>query len=346
MGQCADRRHGSQQARALQHRPTPLKDKPLTAALDDDRQERYEDGVAQLKIAVARNPSLLKSNDRAATQLRDVIDTLPESYESYRSDQYRNFRALGVDERITGAVDFILRNFQYRYVNVFDYLFDYSTGKKRKIDLIVPHLVDYDWPIAGGKPTLTSFRDQIRVMEKISILTSGRVHCFVPFDPMKQVAFELGLRADHPMDFVRDAVDRHGFIGVKLYPPMGFAPYGNARLDPDLWNQRWIPTELRRPDLGHRLDEALKPLYAWCLREDVPLMAHTSESNGPSPAFERLTDPKYWEEGFGLPPGLHASFGHFGASLLVENDSKRASAYAGLMTGERGSHGQYFYTDS
>ena len=57
---------------------------------------------------------------------------------------------------------------------------------------MIAHLVDYDWPIAGGRETATSIPDQILVMEQICALTAGRVHCFAPFDPMKQVAYELG----------------------------------------------------------------------------------------------------------------------------------------------------------
>ncbi len=94
----------------------------------------------------------------------------------------------------------------------------YSQGKTRKIDLLVAHLVDYDWPIGDGTSTTTSLSDQVRVMERISQLTGGRVQCFAPYDPFKELANGSSL------SFVMDAISNHEFIGVKIYPPMGFAP--------------------------------------------------------------------------------------------------------------------------
>src|SRR6185295_7066989 len=38
---------------------------------------------------------------------------------------------------VDGAFDFVMRNFQFRYVNVHDYLVEYSAGPRRKIDLMV-----------------------------------------------------------------------------------------------------------------------------------------------------------------------------------------------------------------
>ncbi|SEF15072.1 Amidohydrolase [Rhizobiales bacterium GAS191] len=227
----------------------------------------------------------------------------------------------------------------------FDYLFEYSWGHKRKVDIIIAHLVDYDWPIGDGKPTITPISDQIRVMEQVMVLTGGRLHCFAPFDPMKEVAFQLGVTDVSPLNLVKDAIANRGFVGVKLYPPMGFAPIGNDRVQqalPGFWNKPWMRPELLRPDLGQRLDAALSSLYDWCLRNNVPLMAHTAPSNGPDATFEDLTDANNWKQ---LPPGLRVNFGHFGETDEVENGTTRAKAFADLMTPDPGSLGEIFYAD-
>ena len=240
------------------------------------------------------------------------------------------------------VVDFVLQQFQYRYVNVFDFLMEYSTGPSRKIDLMVCHFLDFDWPLAKGQQTPTAISEQVAVMEQISILTGGRVHYYVPFDPMKQVAHDFyGLPTQSPMDLVQDAMSR-GCIGVKMYPPMGFAPSGNAARRTDFWDRTWLRDEIRRDrDFGKRLDIVLSRLYSWCMMNDVPIMAHTSPSEGPCLDFEKLTDARYWKN---VPGGLRVNFGHFGNTEIPEGKSDN-SAYVGLMGGP-GSHGANFYADS
>ena len=80
---------------------------------------------------------------------------------------------------------------------------------------------------------------------------------------------------------------KRGFLGVKLYSPMGFKPMGNAAQDvtfPAYASQS-------EPGFGAALDKALDALYAWCEANEVPILAHTPTANrrapntrpGPSP---------------------------------------------------------------
>jgi hypothetical protein len=208
--------------------------------------------------------------------------------------------------------------------------------------LMVCHFLDFDWPLAKGSQTLTPIWDQIAVMEQISILTGGRVHYYVPFDPMKQVVYDfLGRSTQSPMDFVQNAMSR-GCIGVKMYPPMGFAPSGNASQGPNFWNRPWLPDEIRQDkDFGKRLDIVLSRLYSWCLMNDVPIMAHTSPSEGPCLDFKNLTAARYWKN---VPAGLHVNFGHFGNTEIAQGKTDKTSLYVALMD-PRG-HGANFYADS
>lgn len=309
--------------------------------LEHDRENQYQLGYTELNRAadqVARRPTLQSA--ATADAIRQIRN-LPRSYTQYR--ERRQIRAFQRNITLPSAIDFILRNFQYRYVNVFDYLHEYSLGRERKIDLIIAHLVDFDWGIGGGLETYTSIPDQILVMEQICALTAGRVHCFVPFDPLKQVAFELGGFRYSPLETVSQAILSHGFVGVKLYPPMGFQPYGNALKPSKFWMRDWIPALLRRPDLGRRLDDAMALLYEWCLQYDVPIMGHTAPSNGPIGEFKTLSDPGWWELAIKNFPGLRINFGHFGDPDKV-NRVDRARRFAALMD-DRGP-GQRVYADS
>lgn len=170
------------------------------------------------------------------------------------------------------------------------------------VALLVPALIDYSkWLNEDSSP----LRDQIDVMSAIARRPgSYAVHPYVPFCPWRQMV-EPGLLA-----MVKDAVEQRGFIGVKLYPVMGFLPYGNAEApDPDAY-----PPRLRQtgPDWAARLDQGLAALYDWCIAEDVPVMAHCSYSQFPSPEAGKRGSPAAWRPVLDRWPGLRLNLGHFG----------------------------------
>ena len=311
------------------------------------RDEQFRVGVAALNRALFTYQSRRRGfrTTRGEMAVANAIKSLPK--ERYRDfiNQRRLLRSKvrSADETaIDAAIAFVLRQFQYRYVNVFDFLSGYAAGSPRKIDLAVCHLIDFDWPLAGGRPTMTSISEQIDVMEQITILTGGRIHCYAPFDPMKQVAYRLGYTSQSPLALVQSAISSQGFIGVKMYPPMGFAPMGNALKNPSLWHKPWLQPELQRPDFGRLLDQVLLELYTWCIQNNVPIIAHTSKSEGPSGDFEALTDPHYWKR---VPDKLRVDFGHFGGTEVSTTNMSRALAYCALM-GRAGSGAGNFYADA
>src|SRR5262249_55215663 len=111
---------------------------------------------------------------------------------------------------------------------------------------------------------------------------------------------------------VKDAVEHRGFIGVKLYPVMGFRPYGNAQAPDPLAYPRKL-RELGR-DWAARLDQGLADLYDWCIEKDVPVMAHCSYSQFPSEAAGKRGSPDAWQAVLGNPRwrALRLDLGHFG----------------------------------
>ncbi|RWM29765.1 MAG: hypothetical protein E5X74_32805 [Mesorhizobium sp.] len=329
----------------------------LKAQIAQDRQAAYKAGRDSLISALNATPEFApaaRRNGKLGYSIRNAIaseiEDLPEDVLDYRKRLGRRQIYAQREIGAQGAIAFILQCFQYRYVNVFDYLDGYSGNAERSIDLMVCHMVDYDWPIAMGRQTATSFRDQNEVMGRISALTGGRVHSFAAFDPFKEVAFAKGLSRTSPLELLKEAVARHGCVGAKLYPPMGFAPYGNAKLqadNPKFWAQKWFRADLDTPDLGKRLDEALAKLYGWCVEQGVPVMAHTNVSLGPAGQFEELATAPYWGKALEKFKGLRVSFGHFGDTDIVgDRWFRRAEAYANLMHQEAGAPGEFAYADS
>jgi hypothetical protein len=281
-----------------------------------------------------------------------AIRSLPSTYKEYvRSKDAPGAGAMmdapGAAD-IAGLIDFVIQNFQFRYVSVHDYLRTFSSGPTRKIDLLVACLVDYDWWLASGDSTPSSLREQVEVMEQIAIATGGRVHAFVPFDPFREVMARR--TRDSSLSLVKDAIATHGAIGVKLYPPMGFAPFGNSGLA--IWKGKdWLPEAAHGIRFGNELDAVLEELFAWCIAEQVPVMAHANKTNGPDPDFEKLALAEWWKialDRLDQQPNnkLRINFGHFGDTTPVADGPSRSEAFVALMTAGPTSAGSMTFADA
>ncbi len=167
------------------------------------------------------------------------------------------------------------------------------------IDLFTPAILDYDHWLPDNEKADTTIAEQIILYEKIVRLFEGRIHPLVAFNPLKEVHYKEDIPEYQSLKWVKEAVEERGFIGVKLYPPMGFYPINNAVHDP--YNVYSL-----------RIDEALESLYDWCISEDVPIMAHCAEDNGSQPGYEERANPDYWEEVLQQYPELRLNFAHFG----------------------------------
>ena len=133
------------------------------------------------------------------------------------------------------------------------------------------------------------------------------VHSFVAFDPWRQIVDEeLGT---HPsaFDLVEHAIMEAGFVGVKLYPPMGFRPAGNAG------SHLTYPKRTKEiADFPRKLDAALEKLFAWCESNGVPVMAHATNSNGANILYRQRADPGNWIPVLRRHPQLRLNLAHFG----------------------------------
>ena len=230
---------------------------------------------------------------------------------------------------VPGLVGYLAENDQYRITEVQDYLTTFTGNApqaERNVDLMVAHLVDYDWWLSQGRPNETPLQKQIDVMSEISIYTKGQVHAFAPFDPLREVAFRA--QKHYPvwssLQFIKDAICNKGCIGVKLYPPMGFAASGNASQNPDIYKfGNFLPwmrdgslldfhdTKPPAP-LGVRLDQVLEEFFTWCEKYDVPVMCHSAATNGQNDTLMELATAKHWAPVIQSHPKLRINFGHLG----------------------------------
>jgi predicted TIM-barrel fold metal-dependent hydrolase len=122
----------------------------------------------------------------------------------------------------------------------------------------------------------SNFMRQIAGTREAALQRPGRVLPFFAVHPERPDHFEL----------LKDGIDSGAFIGVKLYPSLGY------EVDSD---------KLRR-------------VYQYCMEQDVPVLLHCSHSG-----FYRRTDyinycdPSVWEPVLAGPlEGLRVCFAHFG----------------------------------
>ncbi len=198
------------------------------------------------------------------------------------------------------------------------------------IALFTPALVDYDAWSEDRAPT--PLWQQVLLQESISRLSvqgrlgrpDARFHPFVAFDPRRQIegpqaavprpspplataapAPAMPIPAPIPsatssaLELVRYAIEAGGFLGVKLYPPVGFAPWDNVHLRGDL-------------SFAAGLDGALDALYGYCASAEAPILTHTSAANEYGLGLHRLVSPEHWRPVLERHPTLRLNFGHFG----------------------------------
>jgi hypothetical protein len=135
-----------------------------------------------------------------------------------------------------------------------------KVAQKSRIVLMTPAIVDFcKWLEDDDQ---LGIQDQVEVMARIACRKDGpRVHGFVGFDPLRQALYDHKASAadGDPMAIVRRAIEVNhialsnsakvtgGFIGVKLYPPMGFRATDNKHLPDANFND---PAYLRSSDTG------------------------------------------------------------------------------------------------
>jgi predicted TIM-barrel fold metal-dependent hydrolase len=150
---------------------------------------------------------------------------------------------------------------------------------------------------------------------------------FVAYNPYRD--HWNGGQPGDALNIVRSGIESKGAWGVKVYPPSGYRPAGNAiKPRPRTfltsapgreWDARYAGLGSNpNTELDHRLDE----LLTWCIANDVPVLVHcgTGEFEARKGYGLYHSDPKYWRQFLdahsrpGAPCKLRLCLGHAGGA--------------------------------
>lgn len=211
-----------------------------------------------------------------------------------------------------------------------------------QVALFTPALIDFtywlhEWELTDPlnrdlglePPDTTPLKEQIAVMSRIAsnppipdAANLPAVHPFVSFCPWREIVDRYANRRPTQFDLVRQAIEKQGFIGVKIYPPMGFRPTGNVGQPECLY-----PSRLQcYPNFRKQLDDVLSEVYCWCADpgNDVPVMAHCAFSIYPSKEVGRLAGPQGWLDVLKGHPNLRLNLAHAGGVWDLEEGASGA----------------------
>ncbi|MER9526089.1 amidohydrolase [Mesorhizobium sp. M0292] len=206
----------------------------------------------------------------------------------------------GKDSKIARYIDFARLLLGSREAIAREYIRVFAD--KRCVQMITPSFLDmHRWL---GKAPVSSIAEQVDVMDALQVTIAQsnngmHMHSMVGFDPRRSAEDRDVLRE------VKHAINDCGFVGIKLYPPMGFQPIENDNLK--------VPKEPKGAS-GERIERALMELYDWCAAEDVPIMAHAENSLGSVCGYGQRASPKWWRKLLAIPKysRLRINLAHFG----------------------------------
>lgn len=210
--------------------------------------------------------------------------------------------------------------------------FSHSWGRQPL--MLVPLMVDYAHWLGQTTSKDSSFPEQVAVFGELARRSAVPLHGMVAYDPLRAVFWKRGLHKRFPtpefdpLALARHAVTKEGFVGLKLYPPMGFRATGNP---PD--DAAYPPAVIKalRPKgtLGDQLDQAMNDAFALCTELDVPILAHANNSLSAGPGFGARAEPRYWIKALEGRPTLRLCLAHQGGFCWPET----APSAKGTTTG-------------
>lgn len=165
-------------------------------------------------------------------------------------------------------------------------------------------------PALSGEYTCKYVR-QVELMSTLAIWYPWQMFPFVMFDP----------RQEHSDSLCINALENLGFLGVKMYPALGYCP------DPVVVEEIGTAGHGSAPNVhaGRRM----RRLYDYCVKENVPITVHASTGGAYSTDVEGnrklnawpLSDPANWTNVL-EQWALTINFAHFGGDYLTGNNDR------------------------
>lgn len=168
------------------------------------------------------------------------------------------------------------------------------------IEMAIPLMMDLEYSSYHKKPEVP-YRHQIELISRIAFQYPGKIMPFVMVDPRRVGAAKITIRA----------LEELAFLGIKMYPPLGYHPYHKS-----FYNDDHVNTEL-------------KEIYRYCEKHKIPITAHCSKGGAYSSDImnypelrSELTKPSNWREVLKEFPDLYLNLAHFGGDFLnIKNNT-------------------------
>lgn len=194
-----------------------------------------------------------------------------------------------------------------------------AMGIKPSIEAIAGKLLEYSGPdtavvalmmdiTEGGDADDALFRQQIEDTARSVLAFPGRILPFVAVNPRRSLHYE---RMTH-------ALEERGFLGVKLYPSLGY------------------PVD----------SPALRRVYAYCEQHETPVLLHCNAHGFfRDQASIKYCDPDAWSPVFRDFPQLRVCFGHFGGDEHLVKPKIDQDSWTGRILRLMGEHPQRVFAD-
>jgi predicted TIM-barrel fold metal-dependent hydrolase len=248
------------------------------ATRNSEFQRRYREMKQRPGAASSRSPSETISPD----EVLQVVDESRKPAAPGAAGAPPRAAAASADEQsdaADGILGFLFYMLSNRSSNLDAYMDTYARGNAAfGIDKVLGSLVDFDYWL--DCPPMSAHDDQVELHALISKMSGGFMKPVVAYNPWTDINQNgAGLAR------VVRAVKNLGFVAVKIYPPTGFRPAGNATTA--------TQTTKRRPDLK-KLDERLQAFFDTCAAERIPIIAHANRTNGRDIAHDEFSRPDDW----------------------------------------------------
>lgn len=187
-----------------------------------------------------------------------------------------------------------------------------SEMEEAKIVLSTPLMMDLEGASFNVKPEIP-YRYQVKLISDIAIKYPGKIMPFIMFDPRRRSVSEL----------IKTALENMGFLGVKMYPPLGYHPDSSS-----FFNDA---------EVNHELEG----IYEYCEHKSIPITTHCSEGGAYSGDLMRCKElvrefgkPSSWEGVLEKYPRLFLNFAHFGGCrdlLKIDNPESWSHVISKIM---------------
>jgi predicted TIM-barrel fold metal-dependent hydrolase len=240
----------------------------------------------------------------SADEIRDIVTRTRRP--SPTGD--RAFRPASPADVADGFITFLSYMLSMRASNLETHHDVYASGLDAfGIDLVLGSLVDFDYWI--DCPPRSAQDDQLALHARLAKCRPTYFKPLVAYNPWTDIEQKgAGLAR------VVKAITALGFVGVKIYPPIGFMPAGNAANYP--------PTSKKYPNLK-TLDTTLKAFFAKCAEIQAPVLAHTAHTNGRDTCHDEFGGPEGWRtliDSYAADAGVATiDFGHFGGGKWMQD---------------------------